>query len=98
MKLLRKLACLLMGHAPLVERRGEDSVLACERCHRFFEVFVKDLYNGKARRSHQVGLVARPAAADSGDYHLRDAELGAESPRVLVGIATGERLAESLGG
>jgi hypothetical protein len=47
MKLLRKLACLLIGHAPIVERRGDDSVLACERCQRFFDVFVKDVYKGK---------------------------------------------------
>ena len=57
MKLLRKLACLLLGHAPIVERRGDDSVLACERCHRLFEVFVKDLYAGGERRSHRVRLV-----------------------------------------
>jgi len=47
MKLLRKLACLLIGHAPIVERRGNDSVLACERCQRFFDVFVKDVYKEK---------------------------------------------------
>jgi hypothetical protein len=49
-KLLRKLACVVTGHAPVVERRGDDHVLACERCHRFFEVFVKDLFKGKERR------------------------------------------------
>jgi hypothetical protein len=43
MKLLRELACLLLDHAPIVERRGDDSVIACEWCHRLFEVFVKDL-------------------------------------------------------
>ena len=44
MKLLRMLVCLLVGHAPIVERRGDDSVLACERCHCFFDVFVKGVY------------------------------------------------------
>jgi hypothetical protein len=44
MKLLRMLACWLIGHAPIVERRGDDSVLACERCHRLFDVFVKGVY------------------------------------------------------
>jgi len=44
MKLLRMVVCLLIGHAPIVERRGDDSVLACERCHRFFDVFVKGVY------------------------------------------------------
>jgi hypothetical protein len=44
MKLLRKLACLLIGHAPIVERRGDDSVFACERCHRLFHLFVKGVY------------------------------------------------------
>jgi hypothetical protein len=57
MRLLRKLACWLLGHAPIVERCGDDSVLACERCHRLFEVFVKDLYAGGERRSHRVRLV-----------------------------------------
>ena len=47
MMLLRMLGCLLLGHAPIVERRGVDSVMACERCHRFLAVFVKDLYSGK---------------------------------------------------
>ncbi|MFL5342441.1 MAG: hypothetical protein ACJ8F7_20035 [Gemmataceae bacterium] len=47
MKLLRQLGCLLLGHAPIVERRGDDDVIACERCHRFLEVFVKGLYSGK---------------------------------------------------
>jgi hypothetical protein len=47
MKLLRKLACLLIGHVPIVERRGDDSVLACERCQHLFELFVKDVYKGK---------------------------------------------------
>jgi hypothetical protein len=47
MKLLQKLACLLIGHVPIVERRGDDSVLACERCQRFFDVFVKGVYKGK---------------------------------------------------
>lgn len=46
MKLLRKIACLLLGHAPIVERRGADSVMACERCHCLLEVFVRDLYAG----------------------------------------------------
>jgi hypothetical protein len=45
--LLRKLACMLFGHAPIVERRGADSVLACERCHRLLDVFVKNLYADK---------------------------------------------------
>jgi hypothetical protein len=44
MKLLRMLVCLLVGHAPIVEHRGDDSVLACERCHHFFDVFVKGVY------------------------------------------------------
>jgi hypothetical protein len=44
MKLLRMLVCLLIGHAPIVGRRGDDSVLACERCQRFFNVFVKGVY------------------------------------------------------
>ena len=47
MYLLRKLACLLFGHAPITERRGDDSVLACERCYCLFGVFVKDLYAEK---------------------------------------------------
>ena len=47
MNLLAKLACLLVGHAPVVERRGDDHVIACERCHRFFEVFVKGLFAGR---------------------------------------------------
>jgi len=47
MKLLRKLACLLLGHDPIVERRGDDSVFACERCHCLLELFVKDVYAGK---------------------------------------------------
>ena len=49
MKLLRKLACLLVGHDPTVERRGDDSVLACGRCHRLFNMFVKGLYGEKQR-------------------------------------------------
>jgi hypothetical protein len=57
MKLLRKLACLLIGHAPIVERRGDDSALACERCHRLFEVFVTDRYAGKSRGLHRVSPV-----------------------------------------
>lgn len=44
MKLLRKLGCLLCGHAPIVERRGDDSVLACERCQRLLGMFVKNVY------------------------------------------------------
>ncbi len=44
MKVLRTLACWCLGHAPITERRGDDSVLACERCHRLFEVFVRNLY------------------------------------------------------
>jgi hypothetical protein len=44
MKLLQMLVCLLIDHAPIVERRGDDSVLGCERCHRFFNVFVKGVY------------------------------------------------------
>jgi hypothetical protein len=47
MKLLRMLVCLLVGHAPIVEHRGDDSVLACERCHHFFDVFVKGVYAAK---------------------------------------------------
>jgi hypothetical protein len=47
MSLLRMLACVVFGHAPIVERRGDDSVLACERCRRFLEMFVKGLYVGK---------------------------------------------------
>jgi hypothetical protein len=38
---------LLVGHAPVVERRGGDTVLACQRWHLFFEVFVKGLFKGK---------------------------------------------------
>ena len=38
MKLLRKLACLLVGHDPTVERRGDDSVLACGRFQLFDRV------------------------------------------------------------
>jgi len=41
---LRRLACLVFGHAPVVERRDDDSVLLCERCGHLFEVFVKGLY------------------------------------------------------
>jgi hypothetical protein len=47
MNLLRKLACVVFGHAPVVERRGDDSVLVCERCGHFFEVFVTDVYAGQ---------------------------------------------------
>lgn len=47
MNLLRKLGCLLFGHAPVVERRGHDSVLVCERCHRVLDLFVKNLYAAK---------------------------------------------------
>jgi len=47
MKLLRVLACLLLGHAPIVERRGDDSIVVCERCHRFLKVFVKNVYAWK---------------------------------------------------
>ena len=50
MKLLRKLACVVMDHAPVVMHRGDDHVLACERCHRLFEVFVKDLFKGNEPR------------------------------------------------
>jgi hypothetical protein len=57
MKLLRKLACLLIGHAPIVERRGDDSVLACERCHRFLEVFVKGMHAGRVQACHRPSLV-----------------------------------------
>jgi len=42
-----KIACWLLGHVPVTEQRGADSVLACERCHCLFEVFVKDLYAKK---------------------------------------------------
>lgn len=44
MNLLRMLGCAVFGHAPILERRGADSVLACERCRRLLEVFVKNLY------------------------------------------------------
>jgi hypothetical protein len=47
MNLLRTIACWILGHAPITERRGADSVLACERCHCLFAVFVKDLHAGK---------------------------------------------------
>ncbi len=57
MNLLRQLVCLLIGHAPIVERRGNDSVLACERCRRFFAVFVKGIYGGKTGSTHRVGIV-----------------------------------------
>jgi hypothetical protein len=50
MKLLRKLTCWLLGHAPITECRGMDSVLACERCHCLFGIFVKDLYVKKELR------------------------------------------------
>jgi hypothetical protein len=44
MKLLQMFICLLIDHAPIVERRGDDSVLECERCHRLFDMFVKSVY------------------------------------------------------
>ena len=44
MKLLQMLVCLLIDHAPIVERRGNDSVLACERCHHLFDAFVNGVY------------------------------------------------------
>lgn len=44
MNLLRKLTCVLVGHVPTTERRGDDSVIACKRCHCLFEVLVHDLY------------------------------------------------------
>lgn len=47
MNLLRKITCWLLGHAPITERRGHDSVLACERCHCQFEVFVHGIYAKK---------------------------------------------------
>jgi transcription elongation factor Elf1 len=47
MNLLRRLACLVFGHAPTVERRGDDSILVCGRCGHHFEVFVKGVYAGR---------------------------------------------------
>jgi hypothetical protein len=47
MKLLQMLLCWLIDHAPIVKRRGDDSILACERCDRFFKVFVKGVYTVK---------------------------------------------------
>lgn len=47
MMLLRMLGCAVFGHAPIAERRGADCVLACERCQRLLEVFVKNLYAGE---------------------------------------------------
>jgi hypothetical protein len=49
-----------MGHAPVVERRGDDSVLACERCRRFFEVFVKGLHKGPPASGVAPVLVSHP--------------------------------------
>jgi len=60
MKLLRKLGCLLLGHAPVVVRRGNDSVLACERCQRFLEDFVKDQYSGKQHPMPEIASAADP--------------------------------------
>jgi hypothetical protein len=57
MKLLRMLGCAVFGHAPIAERRGAACVLACERCQRLLEVFVKNLYAGEERSSCRDGLV-----------------------------------------
>lgn len=58
--LLQQLACLLIGHAPIVARRGDDSVLVCERCHRFIKLFVNSIYLGNIERTHRVGNVEDP--------------------------------------
>ncbi len=49
-KMLRKIACLLVDHAPVVVRRGDDSILTCERCHKSIVVFVKGLYAVKDQK------------------------------------------------
>ncbi len=41
---MKRLICWIFGHAPVIDRRGYDSVMVCERCHHFFKVFNKDLY------------------------------------------------------
>jgi hypothetical protein len=69
MNLLRKLACWLIGHTPHVERRGDDSVLACARCHCFFEIFVKDLYAKKDGRSKMLVLPSNSLTTDY-PYHV----------------------------
>jgi hypothetical protein len=57
MNLLRRLACFFLGHTPIVERRGDGSVIACERCHCFIDVFVKDPYARQQPRLQRSGLV-----------------------------------------
>jgi len=72
MNLLRRLACLVFGHAPVVERQGDDSVLLCERCGHLAEVFVKGLYAKDGRPSRCAPFVEgkpdlRPNGPPNGD-------------------------------
>jgi len=66
MKLLRILGCAMCGHAPVVERRGDDSVLICERCHRLLAVFVKGVYAQEKRRARPDGFVEEQPALRAG--------------------------------
>jgi hypothetical protein len=60
MKLLRWIGCSVFGHAPIVERRGANSVLACERCRRVLSVFVENMYAREERDSRPVSPVEGP--------------------------------------